>query len=195
MKGVIIMILFCQVTFCLSAQDTIPAPATQVKLALLAAPDDEKEKATVYGYSPNKELILLRKGTSELICQSDDPAQPGFSVACYHHDLEAFMKRGRDLRKEGKSPKEVFDIREQEVKEGKLIMPKMPASLFVYSANAKDYDLMKGEVTNGYLRSVIYIPYATAESTGLPLKPQATGMPWIMDPGTHGAHIMINPKK
>ena len=195
MKRAFIAILLCQITLVLFAQDSIPAPAAQIRLALLAAPDDEKEKATVYGYSPDKELILLRKGTSELICISDDPAQSGFSVACYHRDLEAFMKRGRDLRKQGKSPKEVFDIREQEVKEGKLIMPKVPSSLFVYSANAKDYDRIKGEVTNGYLRSVIYIPYATAESTGLPLKPQAPGMPWIMDPGTHGAHIMINPKK
>jgi hypothetical protein len=194
-KRVIISILLCQITFCLSAQDTIPASATQIKLALLAAPDDGKEEATVYGYSPGKELILLRKGKNELICLSDDPAQPGLSVACYHRDLEAFMKRGRDLRKAGKSPKEIFDIREQEAKEGRLIMPKVPASLYVYSAQAKDYDHMKGEVTNGYLRSAIYIPYATAESTGLPLKPQAPGMPWIMDPGTHGAHIMINPKK
>lgn len=161
---------------------------------MLAAPDDKKDSATVYGYSPNKELILLRKGTNELICLCDDPAQPGFSVACYQRDLEPFMQRGRELRKQGKSPKEIFNIREQEVKEGKLIMPKVPTSLFVYSTQQKDYDPIKGEVKNGYLRSVIYIPYATAESTGLPMKPQAPGMPWIMDPGTHGAHIMINPK-
>jgi len=40
---------------------------------------------------------------------------------------------------------------------------------------------------------VVYIPWATAASTGLPIKPEAPGMPWIMDPGTHRAHIMINP--
>jgi hypothetical protein len=43
------------------------------------------------------------------------------------------------------------------------------------------------------LRYVIYIPYATSASTGLPLKQDAPGMPWIMDPGTPRAHIMINP--
>ena len=195
MKRFIFSILLCGATLCLFAQDTIPPSATQLKLALLAAPDDGKEEATVYGYSPAKEFILLRQGKNELICLSDDPSQPGFSVACYHRDLEAFMKRGRDLKKEGKTTKEIFDIREKESKEGKLLMPKAPASLYVYSAPAKDYDRVKGEVTNGYLRSVVYIPYATPESTGLPLKPQAPGMPWIMDPGTHGAHIMINPKK
>ena len=194
MKTVILLVILCQVGLCLFAQDSIPAPATQIKLALLAAPDDKKDSATVYGYSPDKELILLRKGTNELICLCDDPAQPGFSVACYHRDLEAFMQRGRDLRKAGKSPEEIFNIREQEVKEGKLIMPKAPTTLFVYSAKAQDYDPVKGEVKNGYLRSVIYIPYATSESTGLPERPQSPGMPWIMNPGTHGAHIMINPK-
>jgi len=54
---------------------------------------------------------------------------------------------------------------------------------------------MTGEVQDGYQRSVIYIPYATAESTGLPTKPIAPGMPWIMDPGTHRAHIMIDPPR
>jgi hypothetical protein len=72
-------------------------------------------------------------------------------------------------------------------------MPRQPTTLYVFSAPEKDYNISKGEVNNGYLRYVVYIPYATAESTGLPLKPEGPGMPWIMHPGTHGAHIMINP--
>jgi hypothetical protein len=63
----------------------------------------------------------------------------------------------------------------------------------VYSAKDEDCNFETGEVKNGYLRYVIYIPYATAASTGLPLKQDAPGMPWIMDPGTPRAHIMINP--
>jgi hypothetical protein len=88
---------------------------------------------------------------------------------------------------------QLFDEREKEVKAGTLLMPKQPAALYVYSAKAKDYDPTTGEVKNGYMRYVIYIPYATAASTGLPEKPTADGMPWIMHPGTHGAHIMIDP--
>ena len=82
---------------------------------------------------------------------------------------------------------------EKEVKAGKLTMPKQPATLYVYSAPDKDYDRATGQVKNGYLRYVIYIPYATSETTGLPLKPEGPAMPWLMNPGTHGAHIMINP--
>lgn len=177
----------------LTAVAQIPSPEVQIKLATLAAPAEMRDKALVYGYNQKGELVVLRKGENEMICLGDDPNQAGLSVSCYHKDLEPFMARGRELKKEGKKNDEVFTIREQEVKAGKLIMPKSPSTLYVYSAKDDQYDKTTGEVKDGYLRYVIYIPYATAESTGLPLQPSTPGMPWIMDPGTHRAHIMINP--
>ncbi|MCJ8165033.1 hypothetical protein MKJ04_09275 [Pontibacter sp. E15-1] len=179
--------------FSAQAQTTVPSAEAQVRGAVLAAPADKREAATVYGYTAKGELVELRKGTNELICLADDPAQKGFSVSCYHRDLEPFMARGRALRKSGKSSKEIFDMREQEVKSGKLTMPVQPSTLFVYTAQDEAVDQATGEAKDGYLRYVVYIPYATSESTGLPLKPEAPAMPWIMFPGTHGAHIMINP--
>jgi hypothetical protein len=193
MKVIILLLVLCPALFNSNAQSKVSSQEVQIKSAVLAAPSDKRDGATVYGYSANNEFILLRKGSNELICLADNPAEPDFSVACYHRDLEPFMKRGRDLRKLGKSTKEIFDTREKEVKAGKLTMPKQPATLYVYSATDKDYNIATGEVKNGYLRYVVYIPYATAETTGLPLKPEAPGMPWIMNPGTHGAHIMITP--
>lgn len=177
------------------AQQKIPTPEVQIKTALLAAPEEKRANATVLGYASGKQLVELRKGTNEFICLADNPDEPGFEVACYHRDLEPFMQRGRTLRKEGKQGRAVFDAREQEVKAGKLKMPTHPTTLYVYSAKAENYNAATGAVTNGSLRYVIYIPYATAESTGLPLKPEAPGMPWIMDPGTHGAHVMIIPQQ
>ncbi|GGG04167.1 hypothetical protein GCM10011323_06160 [Pontibacter amylolyticus] len=164
---------------------------------MLAAPADKREGATVLGYNQKGEVVTLRKGTNELICLADDPNQPGFSVSCYHRDLEPFMARGRELRKQGMSANDIFETREKEAKSGKLTLPKQPTSLFVYSAPDEQVNARTGEVTDGYLRYVVYIPWATAESTGLPLKPDqgAAAMPWIMHPGTHGAHIMINPPK
>ena len=188
-------ILFFSASFTACAQQNVPPAEVQIKAAVLAAPADKRAGATVYGYGPNKELQVLRKGTNELICLADNPEEKGFSVACYHRDLEPFMKRGRELRKEGKQGREIFDTREREVKAGKLQMPKQPTTLFVYTAKDEDFDAATGAVKNGYLRYVVYIPYATAESTGLPLKPEGPAMPWIMDPGTHGAHIMISPPK
>ena len=175
------------------AQVVFPSSEAQIQAAVLAAPADKRDAATVLGYAKDKELITLRKGSNELICLADDPNQNGFSASCYHRDLSPFMDRGRALKKSGKSPKEVDDIREAEVKAGKLAMPKQPSTLYVYSAPEAGYDRTTGEVKEGNFRYVVYIPYATAESTGLPLKPEAPGMPWIMDPGTYRAHIMINP--
>jgi hypothetical protein len=166
---------------------------TQIKIALLAAPDELKEGAMVYGYSSKGEFIVLRNGSNDLVCLADDPATDGLNASCYHKSLEPFMARGRELKKEGKTFQQQFDIREAEVKAGKLKMPAQSATLYVYTASKENYNAQTGEVVNGYLRYVVYIPYATAESTGLPLAPSAPGMPWIMDPGTHRAHIMINP--
>jgi hypothetical protein len=177
-----------------SAQE-IPSKEIQIKTALLAAPEELKEGAMVYGYDEKGEFIVLRKGSNDLICLTDDPKAPGFSASCYHKDLDTFMERGRQLKKEGKNAKEIFDIRESEAKSGKLKMPKDGATLFVLTADEADYNLKTGEVNNSYLRYVVYIPWATSESTGLPLRPSGPAMPWIMDPGTHRAHIMINPPR
>jgi hypothetical protein len=177
----------------INAQTSIPSAEVQIKSAVLAAPEDKRDGAMVYGFNEKKELIVLRKGTNEMVCIADDPDVKGLNVSAYHKDLDAFMARGRALKKEGKGYQEIFDTREKEVKAGKLNMPKQPSTLFVYSASEENFDTKTGEVKDGKLRYVIYIPYATAEGTGLPLGPEAPGMPWIMNPGTHASHIMINP--
>lgn len=181
------------------AQETIPFKADvpnatiQIKLALLAAPPEKRDSATVYGYDSDKNLVIIKKGSNEMICIASNPADTGFSVSCYNKNLEPLMQRGRELRKQGFKGNKLFDERAKEVKNGTLKMPDGPSTLFVYTADSKNVDQSKGEVKNGYLRYVIYIPFATAESTGLPTKPSAPGMPWIMDPGTYRAHVMIDP--
>ena len=167
----------------------------QIKTAVLAAPVEQRTNASVYGYNDNGDFVIIRKGSNTMVCLADDPSQAGLNVSCYHKDLDPFMARGRELKKEGKAPNETLAIREQEVKAGKLQMPNQPTTLYVYTAAPENFDATTGEVKSGYLRYVIYIPYATAESTGLPTKPDAPGMPWIMDAGTFRAHIMINPPK
>lgn len=171
---------------------TVPSVDDQIKMAVLAAPAELRDGAMIYGYNTAGEFAVLRKGTNALICLGDDPKQKGISVSAYHVDLEPFMARGRVLKGEGKTFQEIFDMREAEVKAGKLKMPAHPSTLYVYTAD--EWDAATGTVKNGYLRYVIYIPFATSESTGLPLKPTFPGQPWIMDPGTHRAHIMISPE-
>ena len=192
MKTVISLLLTICCWAPLMAQNPIPSANAQIQSALMAAPEAMREGAMVYGYSPNGDFVVLRKGDNEMICLADDPNQKGFNASCYFKSLDSFMARGRALKKEGKSQKEIFDIREQEVKSGKLEIPQA-SSLFVLYGGDEVFNAETGEVTGANLRSVVYIPFATSESTGLPLKPAAPGMPWIMDPGTHRAHIMITP--
>lgn len=191
MKYAFMIILFIVCTQLAWTQ--IPTDEIQIKTAVLAAPEDKRAGATVYGYDANGAFALLRKGTNELICLADNPKQEGLSVSCYHQDLEPFMARGRELKAAGKTFQEIFNIREEEAKSGKLMMPKQASNLQVFSAPADAYNAKTGEVTKGRFRYVVYIPWATSASTGLPVKPEAPGMPWIMDPGTHRAHIMIDP--
>ena len=168
-----------------------PSKEIQIKMAVLAAPEDQRANATVYAFDGT----LLRKGSNQTVCLGDDPNREGLSVSCYHISAQPFMERGWALRKEGKNAQQVFDIRESEAKSGKLKLPDSGSLLNALVAEEKDVNWVSGEVKNTYTRSVIYIPWATAESTGLPLKPAGPGLPWIMDPGTHRAHIMINPAR
>jgi hypothetical protein len=201
MKKSLLMVALNMAIFTAQAQtpaqpaSQVPSAEAQIKSAVLAAPSEKRDGAMVYGYNPKGDLMVLRKGTNEMVCLADDPNQKGFSASCYHRDLEPFMARGRELKKAGKSTQEVFDMREQEAKSGKLAMPKQPSTLFVFTASDENFNRGSGEVKDGYLRYVVYIPYATSETTGLPLKPEGPAMPWIMHPGTHGAHIMISPPK
>jgi len=180
---------FCAVS--LASAGEIPTAEWQIKTAVLAAPKAERDAATVLGYDAGGAVVTLRKGTNNLICLADDPKQKGFSVACYHKDLEPFMARGRALTAEGKNASEVFKIREEEVKSGRLTIPDKS----VLNVTTGKVNEATGEITEQYTRYVIYIPYATPESTGIPLVPFGEGAPWIMNPGTHRAHIMINPPK
>ena len=75
----------------------------------------------------------------------------------------------------------------------KLIMPEQATTLHILFGDEGCFDAEKGEAEGARLRYVVYIPWATAATTGLPERPIVAGGPWIMDPGTHKAHIMITP--
>jgi hypothetical protein len=103
------------------------------------------------------------------------------------------MRRGRELEAAGVSGDERMKQRWREADAGTLAMPKSPATL--YALSGKGFDAVSGQAIEPHLRYVVYTPWATQESTGLPLSPPGPGGPWIMFPGTAGAHIMITPPK
>jgi hypothetical protein len=170
----------------------MPAPEVQIAAAVLPAPAELRDGAAVLGYNPQGELVRLREGKNELICLANDPNGTRFSVACYHRDLEAYMARGRELAAQKITGEKSHEIRWKEIAEGKLSMPREPRTLYVLVGTG--FDASSGKVTDGYLRWVIYMPFATPESTGLSTK-ASDNAPWLMYPGTAGAHVMINPPK
>jgi hypothetical protein len=163
-----------------------------IATALLAAPEESRANCKVIGYNIKGEFVTFREGSNEFIVLVDNSKQNGFNAACYHKDLEPFMARGRALKATGKNSKEIFDIRETEMKSGKLTIP-TGSTLHIYYGAKTRYNQETSEVEGARLRYVVYMPWATSASTGLPKRPSAPNHPWIMNPGTHRAHIMISP--
>lgn len=179
----------CSMT--LRAQSTIQPQENQIQAALAPLPDSMQEGAGVLGYNQQGELITLREDSNELICLADNPEDERFHVACYHKDLEPFMKRGRELRAEGKSTGEVQEIRQEEIEAGGIPMPEKPMSLYSLTGKADAYDYSTNTLRQARPLYVVYIPYATESTTGLATSPVSRGAPWLMDPGTPWAHIMV----
>lgn len=174
----------------LAAQTPAPPPEQQIAAAVTVLPAEERAGATVLGYDAAGKLVTLRKGTGDMTCLGHNPKDEAFHVACYHNSMEPFMARGRALRESGVTGAKVDSVRFREAKAGKLPLPKAPAAM--YQTFGGSYDAATGEVKGGRLLYVVYIPYATAKSTGLSAKGSATA-PWIMFPGTPKAHIMFTP--
>jgi hypothetical protein len=162
----------------------------QIAAAVLAAPAEFRPDATVLSYGADGQLRPIRTGTGGMICLAPRPAEKDFHVACYHRSLEPFMARGRALRARGFKGDQVDSARFAEVRAGTLAMPAQPAAL--YQLFGGTLDSATGTVTGAKALFVVYIPGATAESTGLPAHP-SEGAPWIMSAGTPRAHIMFVP--
>ncbi len=199
-----VVALFCWLTPTLTVADTpgdetpsnetplvtIPAAETQIAGAVSPAPEGMRDGATVHGYANDGEFVTLRQGDGDLICLADDPSDQRFHAACYFKQLEPFMARGRELRKQGLKRDEVLTTRAAEIDSGKLSMPAQPSALYSLTGPKDSFDAASGIVTGANRTYVVYIPYATAESTGLSPKP-AVNAPWIMSPGKPWAHIML----
>lgn len=160
--------------------------ADQVAEAVTPLPEASRDGATVLGYGGGETLEMIREGTNDFICLADAPGNEGFQVACYHKSLDPFMARGRALRAEGKSESEVLEIRGAEVEAGTLSMPDR-AMLMQLFGQINEATGVPDSVTPLH---VMYLPYATAEETGLSVRPGAG--PWLMQPGMYRAHMMLS---
>ena len=176
------------------AQANGPGMSTeaQITAATAALPEQFRADATVLGFVAGGGTKELRRGTGAYVCLADDPSDDRFHVACYHRAREPMMARGRELRAAGKA-NEVETARAAEAASGTLKLPSQPAALYSLTGTPANVDPATGAVNGARPLYVVYIPFATAESTGLPTRP-AQNEPWLMFPGTYRAHIMFVPR-
>ena len=151
----------------------------QINEALMPLPENLRAGATVMGYDAVGKKVVLRRGTSNFTCTADSPAK-GFSVRCYPNIIAAYRERVGELLAAGTMEDALRDIVDAEVKSGKLVLPD----------RAVTYSIRGAELQNSLPLMTIYLPGATAESTGLSTTPSHY-RPWLMFADTQVAHVMI----
>ena len=172
-------------------QKVFPTVDQQVAVAVMALPAQLQASATVMGWkAPGSKLEVLRQGTNGMNCLAQFAVEESFHISCYHEGLEPFMLRGRQLREQGTTGAAVDSVRYREVAEGKIRMP-VSGALYQLFGTKTSWDPATNKLTGTRPLFVMYIPGATAQSTGLSTAPRNDG-PWLMLPGTPKAHIMIS---
>jgi hypothetical protein len=162
--------------------DVAPDPISQATLPL---PEDVRAGATVYTYDKaTGARTVLREGTNAVECmpKGDD----GFTW-CYSKVTAPRRDLRAKLVAEKKTDKEVADALESATKAG--LIPPTPFGTWSYR--------LYGKKDRIQLLWVMSVPNATPESIGVSEGSQrdealkGQGVPWLMLPGTSGAHIMI----
>lgn len=158
----------------------------QVAQAVSPLPDDLRAGATVVSYDPaNGARRVLRQGTNFIECQPRDPAD-GF-VRCYHKALGPRRDLEAKLRAEKKSATEIQAAVAAAVTNGTLKPPPQGAMSY------RGYD----KRDRIQLLWVMSLPNATTATATVSTESQrdaaleGRGLPWLMLPGTPGAHVMI----
>ncbi len=172
---------------------TLPSNDIQIAGATSPAPADLKDDARVLGYNADGDLIEIRSGSNDFTCIADNPFDERFHAACYKNTMDAFMSRGRELKKEGLGRDQSREMRMKEIEAGKIKMPENPAALYQLFGPASSLNLETGEVSDVRPLYVLYMPYATTETTGVSSQAPTEGAPWLMDAGLPWAHIMYSP--
>ena len=167
------------------AQSAMMSKEAKITEATLPLPDDLKAGATVVTYDEKSgERQILRQGTNFIECQPK--AKDGF-VRCYNKVLAPRRDMEAKLRASGKSDEDVTKEVQAALKDGRLKPTPVGTMSYRYSDDPGRIKLLW----------VISVPNATPESVGVSTGSQrdaalkGNGKPWLMLPGTPGAHIMI----
>ncbi len=161
--------------------DEAADPVTQATLPL---PQDLRAGATVYTYDASGERKILRPGTNQLECM---PRGADDFTWCYNTVSAARRDLSARLRAQKKTDAEMQAAMAEATKAG-TITP-TPFGTMSYRMYSKPDRIQ--------LLWVLSVPGATPDSIGVTTASaredalELRGTPWLMLPGTPGAHIMI----
>ena len=171
--------LFILGVMAVSTSALAQAPAADIEKALLAAPANMKEGATVIKWKPDFTYETLRKGTNRLVCfdKSGMPKAQPFMIECT--SIANLDRVAQNLKFEamGDKAQAMFDAAE---KDGTRAKPEF-GSVW--------YHVMGPSREQARNHMTIAVPGATTASMGLPDNNKQGGV-WIMNAGTSTAHIM-----
>ncbi len=157
--------------------------SAEIDKALLPAPRQLKEGATVIKWKPDFTYETLKKGTNRLVCydRSGQAGQQPFAVECT--SLANLERVAQTLKLEAQvGDKTKFEGAFTALeKEGKWIKPEFGSVWIHYSGP---------DQSQARMHTTIAVPNATTQSLGLPDKPTQNGA-WIMNAGSSLAHIMV----
>jgi len=156
------------------------ASQADVDLALLAAPANLRNQATVIRWKPDFTYDTLRKGGNRLVCynRSGQPGQQPFSIECTSLGNLERVTQNLKLEAMGEKRQAMLDAAE---KDGTRVKPEY-GSIF--------YNLTGPDQARANAHMTVAIPGATTQTTGLPDNNKLGGA-WIMNAGTSTAHIMV----
>jgi len=158
------------------------AASEELEKALLPAPRQMKDAATVIKWKADFTYDTVRKGTNRLVCYERpvQPGQPPFSAECT--SIANLERVAQSLKIETiRDPKERQAAFEAAEKAGNWTKPEF-GSVF-YNMNGPDAAQARSHAT-------IAVPGATTKTLGLPENGNQGGA-WIMNAGTSAAHIMM----
>jgi hypothetical protein len=147
--------------------------------AVLAAPANLREGATVIKWKSDFTYDTLKKGTSRLVCYdlSGMPKHQPFTVECTTMGNLDRVAQNLKFEAAGDKTKDMLDAAE---KDGTRVKPEF-GSVW--------YHFMGADQEHARMHMTIAVPGATTQSMGLPDKAGQGGV-WIMNAGTTTAHLM-----
>jgi hypothetical protein len=163
------------------AVSTIASAQADIDKALVAAPPNMREAATIIKWKPDYTYDTVRKGTNRMVCfdKSGFPQQQAFSVECT--SIANLDRVAQNLKFEAAGDKaktqELVDAAE---KNGTRVKPEF-GSVW-YHVQGADAEHTRKHMT-------IAVPGATTQTLGLPDNGKQGGV-WIMNAGTTTAHLM-----